>query len=226
MQPHRQPLGAALSSRAASALLPRSFCRSRGRGRAGRRSQAGLRSPSGWAGNSIQVRGRSPCPTHPVGGGAPARMGGLIPGVAPVVARSGLGLGLGRGQGCMAGRAAHGAVRPRTLAGADHPHPHREGCHPVQLLTREAARPSCHLPGAEPTPCHLAPNSIPAFSLGWKGAGGGWSCEPETVGVGVRLGWGQALGLGGPDPEEQLCWQEAPCTPGTQRVNTTRGPAT
>ncbi|KAK2504583.1 hypothetical protein MC885_017657 [Smutsia gigantea] len=38
--PHRPPSGAALSGRAASAPLPRSFCRCRGRGGAGTADQA------------------------------------------------------------------------------------------------------------------------------------------------------------------------------------------
>lgn len=42
------------------------------------------------------------------------------------------------------------------------------------------------------------------------------SCEPGRVVVDVRPGWGQALGVSGPDPEEQPYWWEAPYTPGTE----------
>ncbi|KAF6327638.1 hypothetical protein mRhiFer1_008329 [Rhinolophus ferrumequinum] len=58
MQIHRRPSGAALSGRTASAPLPRSFCRCRGRGAdapgtrwsGGRRVGLGLRSPLSSAG--------------------------------------------------------------------------------------------------------------------------------------------------------------------------------
>lgn len=146
-------------------------------------SRAWVAHPARW-GSTAQVRGRGRCPARLPRARRPQGWGchSLTTPAGPHLA-----LARGWGRAERRGGPPAGLIRPRTPTGAAiPPHPRGKGCRQCSSSPQHRGRAVTSL-GRSLTPSHPAPNSGLALSLGWKEAGGGWSCEPGVARVGPRL---------------------------------------